>query len=490
MSAGESKLPNVVFILSDDQGAWAMNCGGSPEIRTPNLDRLAKTGIRFENFFCACPVCSPARSSIFTGRIPSQHGVHDWIRIGNVHQADPDRVKVLGAVDRPIDYLEGLTAYTEILDTAGYYCGLSGKWHMGDSQRPQKAFKHWFTHQWGGDHYYNASMVRDGELYREPVYVSDAITEDALEFIDKHYREPAPFYLSVHYTAPHSPWGRDEHPKDLVDSYIDNEFKSFPVEPDHPWHTDSRPQHTGERRRELLAGFCASITAMDAGIGRILDKLETLGLREDTLVFFTSDNGMNMGHHGIWGKGNGTFPQNMYDTSVKIPAIISRPGSIAQNVVDENLHSHYDWMPTLLDYLNLENPEASLLPGRSFASLLRGEKSDGHGRVVVFDEYGPVRMIRDKEWKYIHRIPYGPHELYHLSHDPEERNNLIDDPSLSDKVAEMKAGLFDFFATYADPQRDGAHEAVYGRGQIERVGPKGAGRKAFQDVPVARLGKE
>ena len=117
---------NVLFILSDDQGVWAAGCYGNSEIRTPNIDRLAASGIRFENFFCATPVCSPARATLLTGRIPSQHGVHDWIRAGNV---GPDAIR----------YLEGELTYTDILARAGWSCGLSGKWHLGDSQIPSMA---------------------------------------------------------------------------------------------------------------------------------------------------------------------------------------------------------------------------------------------------------------------------------------------------------------------------------------------------------------
>lgn len=145
-----------------------------------------------------------------------------------------------------------------------------------------------------------------------------------------------------------------------------------------------------------------------------MEKLETVGLEDDTLIFFTSDNGMNMGHHGIYGKGNGTFPLNMFDTSVKVPAIISHPGPIPAGKVCETMVSHYDFMPTLLKYLDMENPEADNLPGKSFASLLKGEEMKDENDIIIFDEYGPARMIRTQEWKYVHCYPYGSHELYNL----------------------------------------------------------------------------
>lgn len=468
MGSSRERRPNMVLILSDDQGAWAMGCAGNPEIRTPNLDRLAATGIRFEHFFCASPVCSPARASLLTGRIPSQHGVHDWIRCGNVD----------GGGDRAIEYLRGLTGYTMVLARAGYTCALSGKWHLGDSLRPQQGFTHWFAHQAGGSSYHGAPMIRDGRCYAEPRYLTDAITDDALEFLHSRRGADGPFYLSVHYTAPHSPWV-GEHPEEIVASYADCPFRSCPDVPAHPWQIASAPRGSGQHRREILKGYFAAVTAMDANIGRILDLLEAEGLRENTLVWFLSDNGMNMGHHGIFGKGNGTFPLNVYDTSVKVPAIVSLPGVCPQGRVEEGLYSQYDFMPTLLDFLGLEIPEADSLPGRSFAPLLRGHALPGHEHVVVFDEYGPVRMIRNRRWKYVHRYPYGPHELYDLVDDPDEEHNLVGEASAAAVIAPLKAELDRFFVRYADPARDGCREAVYGTGQIGLAGPAGEGQPAF-----------
>jgi len=472
MASTDPARPNVVVILTDDQGCWAMGCAGNPEIRTPSLDRLAATGMRCDHFFCSSPVCSPARCSLLTGRIPSQHGVHDWIREGNV---DSEK-------DTAIEYLRGQLGYTDVLAANGYRCGMSGKWHMGDSARPQKGFTHWYTHAFGGGPYYNAPMIRDGKLHTEPRYVTDAITDDALSYLDACAADGAqPFYLSVHYTAPHSPWDKANHPDGLYESYDDCPFESCPDLPVHPWQANSAPRGTGEKRRAILKGYFTAVTAMDACVGRILDKLESMGVRDNTLVLFLSDNGMNMGHHGVFGKGNGTFPLNMYDTSVKIPALLSRPGHVPEGVVCDAMLSQYDWMPTLLDYLGMDSPEAERLPGASFAPLLRGEPFEQPESIVVFDEYGPVRMIRTREWKYVHRYAYGPHELYHLVNDPDETENLVDDPARRPIVEEMKARLDGWFVRYADPRLDGTKEAVTGKGQLLLAGPAGNGRKAFGD---------
>ncbi|MCX7048249.1 MAG: sulfatase-like hydrolase/transferase [Candidatus Sumerlaeota bacterium] len=538
-SAGEReqnrKRPNVLVIMSDDQGAWAMGCAGNSDVQTPNLDRLAASGMRFDNFFCASPVCSPARASFLTGRIPSQHGIHDWIKKGNA--ACP--IGHARAQDRPIEYLQGLTAYTEILAHNGYICDLSGKWHLGASNKPQKSFTGWFAYAFGGGDYYGWEAIKDGALYTDQNYVTDVITDEALAFLEK--RAPSapgasdasdrsdgsdasdgsgaarassdqPFYLSVHYTAPHSPWDRANHPADFYDYYADCEFLATPDLPLHPWQCDTAPMGVGRERRELLQGYYAAITIMDAQIGRLLDALESHGLRENTLIVFTSDNGMNMGHHGIWGKGNGTFPQNMYDTSVKVPFIVSRPGHVPEGRIERRLCSQYDFMPTLLEYLGIENPflspsaaaqaaaatadsgaaaaagpiptTSAHLPGVSFAPLLEGRPAPEREALVVFDEYGPVRMIRTHDCKYVHRYPYGPHEFYDLRRDPDEKHNLIDDANSQKTILRLRDQMENWFLRYVNPAMDGVRQPVTGKGQLDRVGVIPAEGKTFDTAVV------
>lgn len=463
MASKNNEHPNIVFILSDDQGVWANGCYGNHEIKTPYIDKLAQGGIRFENFFCASPVCSPARASILTGKIPSQHGVQDWIRAGNLREDG-------------IDYLEGITALTDVLANHGYRCGLSGKWHLGNSFVPQKSFSHWYAHQKGSGNYYNAPMVRDGKAVQEPGYITDLITDDAVERLNGYSRDDQPFYLSVHYTAPHNPWNEEQHPKEYLDLYKDCPFETAVQEPCHP---EATFRYEAEDARKSLIGYYASITAMDANIGRILNQLDTLGMRENTIVIFTSDNGYMCGQHGIWGKGNGTFSLNMYDYAVKVPTVISHPGTIQAGQVAQGLFSHYDLMPMLIDYCGIHDYHDPALPGTSFAPYLRGGADEGSGAVVVYDEYGPARMVRTKQWKYVHRCPYGAHELYDLVNDPMEHVNLIDNPAYQAQVVELRAQLTDWFCCYVDPKIDGAHEPVRGNGQLCRPGVYAQGRVAF-----------
>jgi arylsulfatase A-like enzyme len=385
-------------------------------------------------------------------------------------------MREIGGTGENVEYLAGMPGYTDLLSEAGYVCGISGKWHLGYGQKPQKSFDHWFVFKNVRGYLNNTFVRNDSEVRFENAYTTDFITEEALGFLDTHGCGEKPFYLSVHYNAPHAPWVGC-HPQDIVDSYDDCPFKSCPQEPDHPWACVRERQ--GPDARENLKGYFAAVTAMDRQVGRILDKLSALGIREDTFVCFMSDNGFNCGHHGIWGKGNGTVPQNMYDTSVKIPAIFSRPGTIPAGVVNDEMLSQYDVFPTVLEWAEIANPFADALPGRSFAGMIRGSRERGNESVVVYDEYGPVRMIRTREWKYVHRYPFGPHELYDMVNDPEERRNRYDERNSERIVVQLRNELESWFNRYVDPDLDGAKKEVIGQGQRDLAGIQGRRKDKF-----------
>lgn len=495
-----TKKPNIVMIITDDQGYWALGSAGNKEIHTPHLDKIAQEGIRFENFFCASPVCSPARLSIFTGKIPSQHGVHDWIARGHVSEKQLDeglKAKLEDPQagweynwpsnqlkgDQGIRFLEGHKCFTEVLKENGYMCGISGKWHMGDSGIPQAGFSYWKTIAMGGDNYYYPTVFKDGQFHMErEKYITDYITEQAIQFLEQEKDSEKPFYLSVHYTAPHSPWEKEQHPEEIYKQYEGCPFESVPHEPRHPWsiYNFETAEQEEDFRQKALKGYYTATTAMDQGVGELMAALEERNLLEDTIILFTGDNGMSMGHHGIFGKGNGTYPMNMYDTAVKVPMLIYYPKGMPKGVVNEDLLSHYDILPTLLDYLGLESDiDLEELPGTSFAKVLEGKPLEQDGEVVIMDEYGPTRMIRTKEWKYIHRYPYGAHELYHLAVDPDEKENLIAHQGYEKVEEELKSKLNAWYYRYVDPAVDGKGEAVTGNGQIGRVGLYSQGKKAF-----------
>lgn len=454
---------NVILAVADDLGYWALGCYGNKEAITPNIDRLAKGGKLFQHFFCVSPVCSPARASIFTGRIPSQHGIHDWLEEWEN-----------GATTE--HYLKGQSTFVDVLNQHNYICAMSGKWHLGMADKPQCGFHYWYSHQRGGGPYYNAPMYKDGELIKEPDYITDKITDYGLDFIEKHYQDDRPFFLNLSYTAPHSPWDRANHPPEILDLYRDCEFNSCPRDPYHPWKIFETFEGNEEERLEVLKGYFSALTSMDFNLGRIIQSLEEKQILQDTLIIFTSDNGMNMGHHGIFGKGNGTSPLNMFDTSVKVPFIMYHQGKLQPSSV-ESLHSHYDLRQTILAYLGLQDNTQDKVryPGVNFLSTLRDTTSDetDENSIVIYDEYGPTRMIRTRDYKYIHRYPDGPYEFYDLRNDPDEQYNQITHPDYQETIATMRKQLHCWFNQYVNKEIDGAVLPVYGGGQRTLAGEWG-----------------
>ncbi len=488
--------PNIVFILSDDHGNWAMNCAGNKELITPNLNRLSESGMQFDNFFCASPVCSPARLSIFSGKIPSQHGVIDWIANGHCayDELDEDLRKNIELQTpaweyrwpkdqlsdaRAIRFLEGHKTFTEVLAENGYTCGISGKWHMGDAGTPQAGFTWWRTLAMGGDNYKYPVVLKDGSFsLLHDKYITRYITENALEFLEEQKNAENPFYLSIHYTAPHAPWGKEQHETEVYERYDDCKFESVPNEPTHPWGgmygTYASEEERIAARRNNLQGYFAAITSMDECIGEVLDKLDEMGIRDNTLVIFTGDNGMCMGHHGLFGKGNITYPMNMFEESIHVPFLISHPGSIPSGMHNNEMFSHYDLFQTITDYIGIPYEFDRSMPGISFAPVLRGDDMNGNEHIVMMDEYGPVRMIRTKNWKYVHRYLQweGMNELYDLNADPTEHNNLYGKPEYEQITLELRESLFAWYEAHVDARYDASKIRCDGLGQTDVIYPK------------------
>ena len=461
---------NVLFIQADDMGQWAMGAYGNKDIHTPNLDRLAKEGLLFANAFCNTPVCSASRTSYFTGRLPSQHAVHDCIEGGN------------GCEDEGIPYTKIELFYTDILAKYNYTCGISGKIHIGDQQVPQHSFKHWFVHQRGSADYYNPPMVKNGKCVNINRYVTDVITDDAIDFLKTHTSDENPFYLSVHYTAPHEPYTRDGlaklmHPPDIVQLYDNCSFSSCPQEPRNPfYHTRDSLTTQCLGNRECLKGYYAAVTAMDYNIGRLLKTLDNLGLDKNTVVIFTSDHGFNAGHHGMWGKGNAVYPLNFFETSLRIPLIWRHKGVITPGVED-SIVQVIDFAPTLLQYAgDFTFPDSLIIPGESYKDLLTST-SMRNSRVsrTIYGEYGEARYGRfDGNVKFVTRKT-GYMELYNLTTDKNEKNNLLQ-PSLTEVDNDYNAAVSNYdramkywFSHYENPWVTGWIMPVTGQGQIQSL---------------------
>lgn len=441
---------------------------------------MAEEGLKFNQAFCNTPVCSASRASYFTGRLPSQHSVHDWIEGGN------------GCVDEGIFYTRYETTYTDVLaknNYNNYTCGISGKYHLGDQQEVQHSFSHWFVHQKGGGDYNDPPMVKDLQCVNIPGYVTDIITDDAIDFLNDYVKSGTknPFYFSVHYTSPHSPYvGEDGtaesmHPPEIVRLYDNASFVSCPQEPmspyaDRGWDAGSLTTEC-LGNRECLKGYYAAVTAMDLNIGRLLDTLKMNALDSSTLVVFASDHGFNAGHHGLWGKGNAAYPLNMFDTSLKIPMIWRHLGVIKPGV-EESVVQVLDVAPTLLDYVGAHNitfPRDSNLPGQSFTDLLLDPTArNSRKQRTIFGEYGQTRYARvNASMKYITRFT-GHTELYNLISDANETTNLVEPFSASAMSFDAEATMYDralrqYFSFYEDPYVSGWDKGVTGLGQLRAV---------------------
>ncbi|MFK4805043.1 sulfatase [Microbacterium sp. ZW CA_36] len=447
---------NIVVFLTDDHAQWAAGCYGNSELRTPTLDHLANTGVVYENAYTTSPVCSPARASFFTGRLPSQHGVHDYLS-----SADPEV--------RDVSWLAGENLLPEVLQGNGYVTALSGKWHLGREEEVPRGFDYWYC---------RSAPVSEASAYRSPwpltpsaerAYNRQAITDHGVEFLRQHDREQ-PFFLVIGHLATHSPW--TDVPDRLVDQYRDATFRDIPQDVTYPFGRQRSESLYSSRNdpREALAQYYGAVTDIDEQVGRVLDELDALGLRESTAVIYTSDHGLNAGHHGLWGKGNATLPYNVLDESIRIPLIVNRPGHmLGRQRRIENVN-HTDTFQTILDIAGCETPESidTPYPGRSYADTLTGERFPG-AREDVFVEYGNLRMVRTPRHKLVRRYPEGPDQLFDLRADPRETTNVIDYPDNASLTLELSAAIDDYFGRYEKPETAGTRVLEQPRHNVDEA---------------------
>ncbi len=442
--AAESPRTNVVLIMTDNHAPWTLGCYGNRDIRTPNIDQLASRGVLFSRCFSSNAVCSPTRATYLTGLMPSQHGVHNWLAGGRL-QMGPQAQSTI----------EEFRTLPEILAEAGYTCGLSGKWHLGDNLRPQEGFTYWVTKPHGHTSaFYDVPVIEDGRVHQEPKYTTEFWTEHGMRFIE-HNRD-RPFFLFLAYNGPYGLGGsllkpaRNRH----AEYYADKSLDSFPREEPHPWLFNNRKYINDIR---AIRRYAAEISGIDDGVGRIVDGLERLGLTKRTLVVFTADQGLCGGHHGMWGMGDHSRPLHTFDETSHVPLIVAQPGTTPPGRRCDLMTSNYDLMPSLLSYLGLgaKMPADPPRPGRDYSPVLRGEAVEWKN--VVFYEYENSRMIRTSEWKLTERFPDGPDELYHLAVDPGERHNLAEEAVYTDTRRWLQAKLDAFFARYAEPKYDLKH---------------------------------
>lgn len=442
LHADEERPPNVVLMMTDNHGAWTLGCYGNRDIQTPNIDRIAYEGIRFTNAFSSNAVCSPTRATYLTGLIPSQHGVHCYLR-RNEAQMGPNAYCTI----------DEFRSIPKVLKENGYACGLVGKWHLGGNMQPQAGFDdYWVTMPHGAtSEFYDAEVIQDGVLRREPTYLTDFWTQHAKKFITANKNKP--FFLFLSFNGPYGLGGsllkppRNRH----YNTYAESLFPSFPRAQMHPWLFNNKDYLNNV---VAMRRFAAELSGVDDGVGDVLDTLLDLGLDDKTLIVFCADQGWLGGQNGLWGMGDHTRPLTAFDGMMKVPLMFRHTNHIRPGQTSDIMVSNYDFMPTLLGYLGLDD-EKNLnanSPGKDFSDVLRGKNVAW--RNAVFYEMENCRCVRTKTAKFVFRHPNGPHELYDLEHDPYEKVNLYGQPAQAELQKQLQDGLNAFFTLYAERKYD------------------------------------
>ncbi len=461
VSPATAVKPNIVIVLTDDQAPWAYGAAVKsgqyadvPAAVTPNMDRLASEGAVFRNFFCTTPVCSPARASFMTGQYASELGIPDFIPQPGHKLYDPsDEVRL-----DP----ESTFTIAELLKKQGYQTGLVGKWHLGDWTAPgnekfhptKHGFDYFMGLTGGGTTPDNPLLEEDGEVRKFEGLTTDILTDRAIGFIERNKQRP--FFLCLATRAPHGRW--------------------LPVAPE-DWKPYAEldptiPKYPGldiTRVKNMMREYLASTSGVDRNLGRLLDTLDKNHLTDNTMVIFTSDHGYNMGHHGIWHKGNGLwatktrppgeyhngvrviskkYRPNLYDESLRVPAIVRWPGVVAPNTEIYNTATVIDIFPTLAEVAGAN--ANTKLKGRSLIPLLRGDQPKAWNN-DVYAEYDMIhyataslRCYRTDRCKLVRDSHNnGCDEFFDLQEDPSENRNLIDDPrpEVQQKIKELDAML-------------------------------------------------
>jgi arylsulfatase A-like enzyme len=362
------RKPNVVLIVADDLGYADLGCQGqSKDVKTPNIDALAASGVRFTNGYVSCPVCSPTRAGLLTGRYQQRFGF-EW---------NPKAQQEEAIFGIPADEV----LLPQCLKSAGYATGAIGKWHLG-SKAGMEPYKRGFDEFFGflgGAHRYikndpaspnDANTIRRNEQpVGEKAYLTDAFTREAVAFIDRH--KDGPFFLYLPYNATHTPL--QAPPKYLA---------RFPDE-------------TDENRRTFLA----MLSAMDDGVGQVLARLRELKLDDDTLVIFLSDNGgPTPGNTSLNTPLRGT-KGSTFEGGVRIPLMMRWTGRLPAGKVDDRVVVQLDLFPTILAAAGVEPPAGRKLDGKDLLPYLTGASAGAVVHDTLFWRFGPRRAVRSGDWK-------------------------------------------------------------------------------------------
>lgn len=446
--------PNVVFILVDDLRWNALGCMGHPFLQTPNIDRIASEGMRFDNAFTTISLCSPSRAGFLTGTYPQLNGVKN-----NEDYTDPDpSVPNMG----------------QLMQTAGYETAFIGKWHMKKGGQPRAGFDYWLGFD-GQGVYIDPPLNDNGREIQAKGYMTDLLTQYAVDWLRRPHKKPFLLYLS--HKAVHMKFTPAERHKNL---YLDVQAPELPNWRDTlagkpewqraawvwdnrraPWlqnrHTPVPDEIPVEPWESQLAGvrlqYYQTLSAVDDGVGEVLKTLEQMGELDNTILVFSSDNGFRIpGEKRIK-----SDKRTAHEESMRIPMLVRFPKLVDPGSVSEEMVLNIDLLPTFLSLAGSDVP--SHIQGRSFAPLLAGQDvpwRDSFLYEYFMEEWVPgipgVYALRTKEWKYMMypdiksgKEPYETlqdmDELYNLSKDPHELKNLADNPEYRNQLNLMKAKL-------------------------------------------------
>ena len=427
--AGSGRPPNILLIITDDQRWDAIGLGGSQHLRTPHMDRLGHEGVYFTNAFCTTSLCSPSRASIISGLYAHQHGVRDNFT----------------------EYPSSLRSFPQVLQSQGYATAYVGKWHMGEDDSPRPGFNHWVSFK-GQGVYENPTLNVNGIARPRTGYLTDILNQEALDFIKAPHAKPFLLYFAhkaIH--APNIPAKRHE------DIYTDGDLSLAPsvyaVPAGKPAILPARrnknaPGQPGANAAAAAASRDRSVrtqlrtlAAVDDGVGLLLKALENSGQLDNTLVIFTSDNGLFWGEHGLDSK------RLAYEESIRVPLLVRYPRLIKAGTIIDQSVLNIDIAPTLLDIGGVAVPVT--MQGRSLLPLLKSNQAPW--RTSFLTEYfaeGNSQVhpawyaVRTNRWKYIRytELPAAD-EFYDLQADPYEMKNLIASPGAQRELAATKAEL-------------------------------------------------
>ena len=439
LKARAEKTTNFVFFLVDDLGWADLGCYGSTFHETPHIDRLAASGMKFTQGYAACPVCSPTRASIMTGRHPVRVDITDWIP----GQGNNKRNKMLHPEDRNNLALKEVTI-AEVLRQEGYQTFFAGKWHLGDKG-------HWPTDQGfdiniGG----NSKGSPPGGYYApwtnptltaraEGEYLTERLTAESITFLEKRDVD-RPFLLYLSYYNVHTPI----QPYKKRVGHYQKKGEGLFTEPSPP-----RTEHEGvSRTRQDNAAYASMLAAVDDSVGAVLGKIDQLGLEENTVVMFFSDNGglCTLRRPGPTSNlplrsGKGW----LYEGGVREPTIIRAPGVTEPGSVCDDPVVSMDFFPTMLSLAGLKNRPRLHADGQDLVPLMNGKEARPRTLYWHYPHYHgstwkPGASIRDGDWKLIEFYHYGQAELFNLAEDPGELKNLAAEypekfKQLKDKLA-------------------------------------------------------